>query len=209
MLGQSAFGEAAVSRTTSDIPNTEAASLPDPDGRDSPSGLDRNGEAPAIKILFVCTANICRSPMAEGVFRSLVGRAGMDAAFTIDSAGILHGHVGEAPSRLAVRTAARRGYNIGGLRARQISAPDIERFDLIVTMTRRHLDGLCSIAPPGLTHRLYLLTAFGPPTGTVDIPDPYGGPARDYERALDLIEAGCRGLLKTLMPPELSTNLLR
>jgi protein-tyrosine phosphatase len=178
-------------------------------GRASPPGSHPDGEATAIKILFVCTANICRSPTAEGVFRRMVDRAGLGADFIIDSAGIFHGRVGEAPSRLAAKTAARRGYNIKGHRARQISAADIVRFDLIMAMTRRHLDELCSITPPGLTHRLYLLTAFGPPTTAVDIPDPYGGPARDYERALDLIEAGCRGLLESLMPPELSTNAFR
>ena len=59
---------------------------------------DVHGQAMTIGVLFVCTANICRSPMAEGVFRSMAGRAGLDAAFTVDSAGTFGGHAGEPPA---------------------------------------------------------------------------------------------------------------
>ena len=68
-----------------------------------------------IGVLFVCTGNICRSPMAEGVFRSMARQAGLDSAFTVDSAGTYDGHTGEPPSRLAIEAAARRGYDISGL----------------------------------------------------------------------------------------------
>src|SRR3981081_3251254 len=80
---------------------------------------DVHGEAMTIGVLFVCTANICRSRMAEGVFRSMAGRAGLDAAFTVDSAGTFGGHAGEPPALPRIKAAARRGHDIGRLRARQ------------------------------------------------------------------------------------------
>jgi protein-tyrosine phosphatase len=146
-----------------------------------------------IGVLFVCTGNICRSPMAEGVFRSMARRAGLDSAFTVDSAGTYDGHAGEPPSRLAIEVAARRGYDISGLRSRPVVAADIARFDHVLAMDRGHLAELRRLAPRGLTERPRMFT-------TVDVADPYGGTARDYERTLDLIEAGCKSLLEALTP---------
>jgi protein-tyrosine phosphatase len=146
-----------------------------------------------IGVLFVCTGNICRSPMAEGVFRSMVHRAGLDAAFTIDSAGTYAGHAGEPPSRLAIEAAARRGYDISGLRARPVMAADIGRFDHVLAMDRGHLAELRRLAPRGLTERPQMFSRF-------DVADPYGGTERDYERALDRIETGCKALFEALAP---------
>ena len=146
-----------------------------------------------IGVLFVCTGNICRSPMAEGVFRSMVQRADLDAVFIIDSAGTYAGHAGEPPSLLALKAAARRGYDISGLRARPVMAADIGRFDHVLAMDRGHLAELRRLAPRGLTERPQMFSRF-------DVADPYGGTERDYERALDRIEAGCRGLFSALAP---------
>jgi protein-tyrosine phosphatase len=146
-----------------------------------------------IGVLFVCTGNICRSPMAEGVFRSMARHAGLDSAFIIDSAGTYGGHAGEPPSLPAIKAAARRGYDISGLRARPVVAADIARFDHVLAMDRGHLAVLRGIAPRGLTERPQMFT-------TVDVADPYGGTEQDYERALNLIEAGCKALLKALTP---------
>ena len=111
-----------------------------------------------IGVLFVCTANICRSPMAEGVFRSMAGRAGLDAAFTVDSAGTFGGHAGEPPALPAIKAAARRGYDIASLRARQVVAADIARFDLVLAMDRGHLARLRRWARRRLAIRLLMFT---------------------------------------------------
>jgi protein-tyrosine phosphatase len=146
-----------------------------------------------IGVLFVCTGNICRSPMAEGVFRSMARRAGLESVFTIDSAGTYAGHAGEPPSRLAIEAAARRGYDISGLRARLVAAADIARFDHVLAMDRSHMVALRRLAPREFIGRLEMFA-------DTDVADPYGGGERDYERALDVIEAGCRDLLKRLAP---------
>ena len=142
-----------------------------------------------IGVLFVCTGNICRSPMAEGVFRSMARRAGLDSAFTIDSAGTYDGHAGEPPSPLAIKAAARRGYDIAGLRARQVVAADIARFDHVLAMDRSHLAELRRMAPRELFGRRGADVRARPSTS----PIPMAARERDYERALDLIEAGCTG----------------
>jgi protein-tyrosine phosphatase len=152
-----------------------------------------------IGVLFVCTGNICRSPMAEGVFRGMARQAGLEPVFTVDSAGTYDGHAGEPPSALAIAAAARRGYDISGLRARPVVATDVARFDHVLAMDRGHLADLRRLAPRGLTQRPRLFTS-------ADVADPYGGSARDYERALDVIEAGCRDLLGTLTPGARATG---
>lgn len=142
-------------------------------------------------ILFVCTGNTCRSPMAVGVMRSLVHRAGLAHLFEVDSAGTGVRQAGEPPNRHALDAAARRGHDITGLRSRPLTVSDIARFHHPLAMEHTHLAAMCALAPEGLAGRPRLFAAEG-------IPDPFGGTAQDYERALDLIEAGCARLFAEL-----------
>jgi len=153
-----------------------------------------------IGVLFVCTANICRSPTAEGVFRAMARRAGLDPAFEIASAGTGASHVGEPPSPPAVEVAASRGYDISAIRARQVTGEDIRHYDFVLAMTRGHLVEMRWLAPRELVDKPKLLMSFAPPLGIFDVPDPYGRARDDYERAIGLIEAACRGLLDRLTP---------
>jgi protein-tyrosine phosphatase len=149
----------------------------------------------AIGVLFVCTGNICRSPMAAGVFRTLVRRADMADAFTIDSAGTYDGHVGAPASMLAIEAARRRGYDIDDHRSRLLTNEDLLKFDLPLAMDRTHLAAMQWMAPRDRQDRPTLLMKFAPDLGVEEVSDPYGGPARGYEDALYLIESACRGLL--------------
>jgi protein-tyrosine phosphatase len=157
-----------------------------------------------IGVLFVCTGNICRSPTAQGVFRTMVERDGLASGFRIDSAGTYDGHVGEPPSREAVRAAARRGYDLSGLRARQVMPDDIRGFEHVLAMDRGHLRALCAMAPPGLRDRPRLFLDTAPHLGLTDVADPWYGTTEDYERALDTIEAGCAALLEHLRATSLT-----
>ena len=147
-----------------------------------------------IGVLFVCTGNICRSPTAEGVFRSMVERDGLSDRFTIDSAGTYHGHIGSAPSKLAVEAAARRGYDLAPLRARLLEPEDVARFEYPIAMDRGHLAALRRISPVQYLDRPKMLLDFAPELGLRDVADPYGLTRDDYERMLDIVEQGCRGL---------------
>lgn len=151
-----------------------------------------------IGVLFVCTGGICRSPMAVGVLRALVERAGLERTFEIEAAGTYDGHAGHPPALLATEAASRRGYDIAGLRARPLVAGDIAHFDNVLAMDRSNLAAIRGLAPRGFADRPQMLLKFAEPASSGDIAAPYGGTREDYERALDLIEAGCTGLLLAL-----------
>ena len=153
-----------------------------------------------IGVLFVCSANICRSPMAKGVFRTMVRRAALEHAFTIDSAGTIEGHEGELAAPLARQAAGRRGYDLSDHRSRALTAADFERFALPLAMDRSHLATMRWMAPRALSDRPQMFLKFAPQFGVLEVADPFGGPPQGYESALDLIEAGCKGLLEALKP---------
>ena len=149
-------------------------------------------------VLFVCTGNICRSPTADGVMRRMVRDAGLARGVRVDSAGTHDYHVGEAPDARAQEHARRRGYDLSGLRARQVVVEDFESFELILAMDRGHLAILRRIAPPQHRHKLRLFMEFAEGWQAEEVPDPYyGGPA-GFERVLDMVEAAARGLLAEL-----------
>lgn len=156
--------------------------------------------AMTIGVLFVCTGNICRSPTAEAVFRTMAVRAGLAHAFTIDSAGTYEGHVGQMASPLALQVGRQRGYDLSSHRARVLTNADIEKFDYPLAMDRSHLVTMRWMAPRALSDRPQMFMKFAPQARVMEVADPYGGPARAYERALDLIEVGCAGLLAHLKP---------
>src|SRR5829696_7977051 len=117
------------------------------------------------------------------------------------SAGTASGHAVEAPTQAAIEAAARRGYDIVGQRSRNVSKEDIARADYVLAMDRSHMADLRWMAPrDDKTERLQMFTKFSPMPGILDVQDPYGGTQQDYERALDLIVAGCKGLLAALTP---------
>ena len=144
----------------------------------------------APRVLFVCTGNICRSPTAEGVLRHLAKEAGIEVQ--VESAGTGDWHVGHPPDERAQHHARSRGYDLSAQRARQVSAGDFERFDLIVAMDRGHLRVLQQQCPREHRAKLRLLVAGG------DVPDPYYGGAEGFERVLDMVEGACRGLLQEI-----------
>ena len=150
-------------------------------------------------VLFVCTANLCRSPMAEGAFRRLLARQGLEGEFEVDSAGTHDMHAGQPPYFLAQQVTKERGYEIGRCVARRIRMEDFDRFDHILVMDRANLSQLRRIAPTRAKPKIELLLEYGDAYYGQEVPDPFRGTEADFQRALDMIEDGCEGLLQLLV----------
>ncbi len=152
------------------------------------------------RILFVCLGNICRSPAAEGVLRSLAKEGGVDHLLEIDSAGTYGGHAGE-PSDYRMREAAfARGYNLTH-RSRQITQEDMLSFDRIIVMDDNNYRDVTRLAPTiearDKVERFASLVTSIPEIHYV--PDPYYEGREGFYRVLDILEDGCRTLLRSLL----------
>jgi protein-tyrosine phosphatase len=154
------------------------------------------------RLLFVCLGNICRSPMAEGVFRRVAAESGVSDRFEIDSAGMGDWHLGQAPDTRAQKAARDRGMDISGQRARQVKPSDFDRFDLLLAMDDSNYDELLEFAPKSNLHKVRLFLDFAPNAGVRNVPDPFYGETEGFDRALDLIEQAARGLLDDLLGTE-------
>ncbi|NJD88558.1 MAG: low molecular weight phosphotyrosine protein phosphatase [Betaproteobacteria bacterium] len=150
-------------------------------------------------VLFVCTGNICRSPTAEGVFRHMARSRGVAGRILIDSAGIIDFHAGEPPDPRAVEHAARRGYDLSDLRARQLTLADYHNFDRILAMDRTHLRELKGEAPKGTLGRIARFLDYSEAWRGQDVPDPYYGEARGFEEVLDMVEEASSRLLEAIV----------
>jgi len=150
------------------------------------------------RILFVCLGNICRSPTAEGVLRAIAAKEFPGLTIDVDSAGTADFHVGEPPDRRTVAAARRRGYDLAGLRARQVQPDDFSLFDYVLAMDRANLAGLERLRPEGAGAHVSLFLEFSTDASVLEVPDPYYGGVEDFERVLDLCESAARGLLSRL-----------
>jgi protein-tyrosine phosphatase len=154
-----------------------------------------DSSATRTSVLFVCLGNICRSPLAEGVFRHLVDEAGLSDRFEIDSAGTGDWHVGERPDARATVVAGRHGVRLDS-RARQVSSDDLERFDYVVAMDRENLRALQRMgASLGASAEIRLLRAYDAEADGDEVPDPYYGGASGFELVYDMVNRACAALL--------------
>jgi protein-tyrosine phosphatase len=156
-----------------------------------------------ISILFVCMGNICRSPLAEGIFTYLVNQARLTDRFTIDSAGTGGWHEGEPPDHRSIAVARRHGIDIAGQRARRIRSIDFVSVDLIVAMDRDNVAELNRITSPEANIQLFGDIALG--TGE-DIADPYYGGPEGFELLYTRLLTGCSSLLETLVAERTSCS---
>ena len=150
-----------------------------------------------MKVLFVCLGNICRSPTAEGIFRHELAQAQLAEQITVDSAGTADWHTGKAPDPRSQAAALARGIDISALQARQVSAEDFHRFDLILAMDQSNLEHLKQIQPAAAKAELDLyLQRYQLPLS--EVPDPYYGGAEGFEQVLNLLEQASQKLLTEL-----------
>lgn len=148
------------------------------------------------RVLFVCLGNICRSPLAEGLFIHLAKEAGLEERYEVESAGTSAYHVGERPDPRSVEVAARHGVELPS-RARQVREQDFEAFDLIVAMDGQNVRDLLERCPPGHRDKVRRLREYDPQGGE-DVPDPYYGGPGGFDEVYAMVERSCRALLAAL-----------
>lgn len=148
------------------------------------------------RVTFVCTGNICRSPMAEHVLRGHLGREGLGARVEVDSSGTGGWHVGDPADHRTVRTLRRHGYT-SAHQARRFRREWFDAYDLVLALDTGHLQELRRLARgPQDTAKLRLLRSYDPAAGTrLDVPDPYYGGNAEFEHVLELIEAAMPALI--------------
>lgn len=159
--------------------------------------IGRQEPGTPLRVLFVCLGNICRSPAAEGIMRSIVEREGAEHDWVIDSAGTGGYHIGQQPDRRMRLHARQRGLQLVHS-CRQVSESDFYDFDMIVGMDASNIDNLRRIAPsPEAEEKIVPMAAFFDPSCRYDyVPDPYYEGAESFELVLDLLQEGCENIYK-------------
>ena len=154
--------------------------------------------SPVIRILFVCTGNICRSPTAEGVFRHLVEKEGLAPYFEIGSAGTDSYHEGQGPDKRAIKIAKKHGVHIGDQKARALKAEDYETYDYIFAMDGGHFHELKERAPKKHKAQIQMFLTASTHLDKHEVPDPWYGNEKDFEDVFALVFTGSTALLKKI-----------
>jgi protein-tyrosine phosphatase len=156
------------------------------------------------KILFICTGNIIRSPLAEHLFAHLAAKKGLGGRYAVASAGTISYHIGESPDSRMRRVAAKHGLEYDG-KSRQFVPQDYVNFDLLIVMDNSHLSAVLAQAQrPEQEDRVHLLREFDPQTqGAPGVPDPYYGGAKGFENTYRIVERSVQGLLEALEQSQL------
>ncbi|MBB3046307.1 protein-tyrosine phosphatase [Litorivivens lipolytica] len=151
-----------------------------------------------VRVLFVCLGNICRSPTAHAIFEQRVKDAGLSDRVSVDSAGTGDWHIGRPPDPRATEAAAKRGFDMSHLRARQFCTEDFQNFDYILAMDEANLSDIQALAPASHGARVELFLDYASHFTEREVPDPYYGGDEGFTHVLDLVEDAANGLLKTL-----------
>ena len=149
-----------------------------------------------VRVLFVCMGNICRSPLAQGVFEDVLRRESLEGEVSVDSAGTGAWHVGSPPDERALSAASLRGVDISSQRARRITPEDCQNFDYILTMDEENYRAVSGLCRDSAVVRPFLDFATDSPETAV--PDPYYGGPDGFEHVLELVEEASEGLLEDI-----------
>jgi protein-tyrosine phosphatase len=159
-----------------------------------------------IRVLFVCMGNICRSPLAQGVFEEIVRREGLEGEISVDSAGTHSYHIGAPPDERAQRSARRRGLDLGSQRARRIGAEDCENFDYVLTMDEENYRAVAALCRQSDT-KVRPFLDYAPDRAQTEVPDPFYGGPESFEHVLDLVEEASEGLLEEIKKKHLTRRV--
>jgi protein-tyrosine phosphatase len=157
-----------------------------------------------VRVLFVCMGNICRSPIAQGVFENVLLREGLEEQVFVDSAGTGAWHVGSPPDERAQRSAGLRGLDLSSQRARRITPEDCETFDYVLTMDEDNYRAVAALCRGSAVVRPFLDFATESPER--EVPDPYYVGPDGFEHVLDLVEEASEGLLEDIRERHLNDS---
>jgi protein-tyrosine phosphatase len=164
--------------------------------------VDKSNSKPKdkIRIQFVCLGNICRSPLAEGVFRKKVEEAGLADIFEIRSSGTSDWHVGEGADTRMAETAERHGVSLKNHAARQFRKEDLEQFDHILVMDKDNLNDVLYLdTEDRYGSKVRLFREFDPSPDCFQVPDPYYGGPDGFENVYLIVERTAENLLQVLI----------
>lgn len=151
-----------------------------------------------VKVLFVCLGNICRSPLAEGIFRKKVEDKGVGDRFEIDSCGTSNFHIGELPDPRTRANAIRNGIELNH-RGRQFSKMDFEDFDYILAMDESNLKNINRLAPPSVKSKVMKMRHFDDLYCNADVPDPYYGGEKGFQQVFEILDRSAERLLQQII----------
>lgn len=153
-----------------------------------------------IKVLFVCTGNICRSPTAEGIFRHYVEEQGLSKHIHIDSAGLLDYHEGDGADHRTQAHAKKRGFDLSQIISRPIIRDDFKEYDYLIAMDGSHLQAMVELCPENLKESrvIKLMLDYSKKWKGQGVPDPYYTGEDGFELVLDMIEESCKVLLEEI-----------
>lgn len=164
-----------------------------------------------IKVLFVCLGNICRSPVADGVFKALVDAESLQEYIEVDSAGTSGWHEGGMPDSRMMATSKKHGVPLDHLRSRLFIEQDLSRFDLILAMDKQNVRDIVKLDRDSrFADKVRLFRSFDPEPGNLEVPDPYYGGAQGFEDVYSMVERTSTPLLKhviQMLPPSVQEGL--